>query len=185
MRNLPNMLSAIRLLLSPYVVVLSHRGEHTLSFILFTALLISDAVDGAIARLFKAQTRLGKLLDPLADKVLLISGILTLTLYSEHRIHLSLIKLVVIRDLILIGGTMFLRKFGFVPQPSIWGKSATVSLGATVILGFLLGYTENALLLKMYVFLQLLSGAFVLVSGADYTIKGVIFIRSKLIMERR
>lgn len=185
MKNLPNILSALRLLLSPYVVVLAHRGEHTLSFILFTTLLLSDAVDGAIARLMDAQTRLGKLLDPLADKVLLISGILTLTLYSEHRIDLSLIKLVVIRDIMLVGGTMFLKRFGFLPQPSIWGKSATATLGATVILGFVLGYTENTFFLKIYLFLQLLSGILVIISGVDYTIKGAVFIRSKLIMERR
>jgi CDP-diacylglycerol--glycerol-3-phosphate 3-phosphatidyltransferase len=185
MRNLPNIISALRLILSPYVFILAYREELLLSGVLFMALLISDALDGALARLLNAHSKLGKMLDPLADKVLLLFGLLSVALFSEQRVSLLLIKAVVIRDLFLIGGTMFLRKLGFVPQPSPLGKSATVVLGLTVALGFLLNFFESSPLLKVYSLLQFLSGILVVVSGIDYGIRGSLFLRSKLIMERR
>ncbi len=184
-KNLPNLISVLRLILSPYVLIFAYRGETLASLLLFFTLLLSDALDGFLARTLNARTRLGKMIDPLADKVLLLFGFISLLLTGEYRISILLLKLMVVRDLILVGGTLFLRKVGFVPQPSIWGKSATLVLGITVLAGYGLNFSYHPLLVKAYYFLQFLSGTLIVVSGFDYARKGVIFLRSKLIMERR
>ncbi len=171
--------------MSPYVLIFALRGEIKQSMLLFVLLLISDALDGAIARLLGAETRLGKMLDPLADKTLLLFGLLSVTLFTTNGVSILLLKTVVIRDLFLIGGTLFLRRFGFVPNPSLWGKSATVFLGLTVINGYLINLYNFSLLIKSFVFLQYLSGILTAVSGFDYALKGAIFLRSKFIIERR
>ena len=184
-KNLPNLISALRLIMSPYVLIFALRGEIKQSMLLFVLLLISDALDGAIARLLGAETRLGKMLDPLADKTLLLFGLLSVTLFTTNGVSILLLKTVVIRDLFLIGGTLFLRRFGFVPNPSLWGKSATVFLGLTVINGYLINLYNFSLLINSFVFLQYLSGILTAVSGFDYALKGAIFLRSKFIIERR
>jgi len=184
-KNLPNLISALRLILSPYVLIFAFKGEANHSLFLFVALLISDAIDGTLARIFKAESRLGKMLDPLADKVLLLSGLLSVTFFMETGLSLLLLKGVLVRDLFLIGGTLFLRRFGFVPNPSLWGKSATVVLGITVITGYLVNSYPSELLVKGFIFLQYLSGILITVSGIDYALKGAGFLRSKFIIERR
>lgn len=184
-KNLPNLISALRLVMSPYVLLFALRGEVNLSMLLFALLLISDALDGTIARLLGAETRLGRMLDPLADKVLLLCGLLAVTLFTDRGVSILLLKAVVIRDLFLIGGTLFLKRFGFVPSPSLWGKSATVFLGLTVINGYLVNLYSSSLLFSSFIFLQYLSGFLIAVSGIDYALKGAIFLRSKFIIERR
>ena len=184
-KNLPNLISALRLIMSPYVLIFALRGEVNQSMLLFALLLISDALDGAIARLLGAETRLGKMLDPLADKTLILCGLIAVTLFTSSGVSILLLKTVVIRDLFLIGGTLFLRRFGFVPNPSLWGKSATVFLGLTVINGYLINLYNFSLLINSFVFLQYLSGILTAVSGFDYALKGAIFLRSKFIIERR
>ncbi len=184
-KSLPNLISTLRLIFSPYVLILALRSEVNLSMFLFAVLLLSDALDGTIARLLGAQTRIGKMLDPLADKVLLICGLLTVTLFTNISVSFLLLKAVVIRDLFLIGGALFLRRFGFVPNPSLWGKSATVFLGLTVINGYLANLYNIQLLINSFLFLQYLSGVLIAVSGFDYALKGAIFLRSKFIIERR
>ena len=184
-KNLPNLISALRLIMSPYVLIFALRGEVNQSMLLFALLLVSDALDGTIARLLGAETRLGKMLDPLADKTLLLCGLIAVTLFTSSGVSILLLKAVVIRDLFLIGGTLFLRRFGFVPNPSLWGKSATVFLGLTVINGYLINLYNFSLLINSFVFLQYLSGILIAVSGFDYALKGAIFLRSKFIIERR
>ena len=73
MRHVPNILTGLRLASVPLTVWLLLDGRVSLAFWLFIAAGVTDAVDGAIARLFDARTPLGQWLDPLADKVLLVS----------------------------------------------------------------------------------------------------------------
>src|ERR671925_201528 len=76
--NLPNLISLGRLLLVPLAISLILEGSYAAAFWVFVIAGVSDAADGFIAKRFDRRTRLGALLDPLADKVLLVSVYLTL-----------------------------------------------------------------------------------------------------------
>ncbi len=185
MRSLPNFISLLRLILAPYVFLLAHRGEDKGSALLFLVLALSDALDGAIARFYGAQTTLGKFLDPLADKVLLFFGLLSITTSTSIRANPLLFQALISRDLFLVVGTLLLRRFGFVPEPSVLGKLTTLSLSITVFLGFAVNLHANNILLGSFEWFQFLSLALVVASGIDYGVRGVNFLLSKLIIERR
>ncbi|MCH7711540.1 MAG: CDP-alcohol phosphatidyltransferase family protein [Proteobacteria bacterium] len=104
--SLPNLISLARLLSVPLLVWAILAAKMELAFWLFIAAGISDAVDGFIAKHFGATSALGKYLDPLADKALLVSVYVTL----GHTGYLPtwLVILVVFREVIIIGGAILI-----------------------------------------------------------------------------
>ncbi|MCH9051769.1 MAG: CDP-alcohol phosphatidyltransferase family protein [Proteobacteria bacterium] len=104
--SLPNLISLARLLSVPLLVWAILAAKMELAFWLFVAAGISDAVDGFIAKHFGATSALGKYLDPLADKALLVSVYVTL----GHTGYLPtwLVILVVFREVIIIGGAILI-----------------------------------------------------------------------------
>ena len=105
--NLPNLISLGRLLLVPLAISLILDGEYWAAFWVFVVAGISDALDGFIAKRFDRRTRLGALLDPLADKVLLVSVYVTLGVAGQ--IWAWLVVLVVFRDIMIIGGFLLIQ----------------------------------------------------------------------------
>ena len=107
MVNLPNLISMARLLSVPIAVIFILEGRYDSAFWLFVAAGASDGIDGYIAKRFDARTTLGSYLDPLADKVLLITVYITL----GHNGHLPdwLVILVVFRDGTIIAGAIVLH----------------------------------------------------------------------------
>jgi cardiolipin synthase len=102
--NLPNILTIGRILLAPFIIWLIISGEMLGAFIAFLVAGVSDGVDGFLAKRWSQVTALGAHLDPLADKLLLVSIYVALGLGS----HLPpwLVILVVSRDLLILGGLM-------------------------------------------------------------------------------
>ena len=185
MKRLPNLISALRLLLSPFILFFSYKGRHEEASLLFLVLALSDAVDGFIARRLKAQTYLGKLLDPLADKILLLTGLFSVSFFTTVRLDPLLLTLLFSRDIFLVAGSLILKRFGFVPEPSPSGKLTTFFLSLTVILAFSANLYPLESLLVFLKGLEIISTALILVSWADYTLRGAYFLRGKLIIERR
>ena len=107
--SLPNLISLGRLLLVPLAIwlILGHR--YGTAFWIFVAAGISDALDGFIAKHFDRRTRLGALLDPIADKALLVSVYVTLGLANQ--LWPSLVILVVFRDVMIVGGFLLIQAF--------------------------------------------------------------------------
>jgi cardiolipin synthase (CMP-forming) len=101
--NIPNSLTILRILLIPCYIGLLVYGRFDEALIVLLVAGLTDALDGAIARMKNQYTRLGAVLDPLADKMLLISGFVTLSLI--HLIPSWVTILVVSRDVILMLGT--------------------------------------------------------------------------------
>jgi cardiolipin synthase len=99
--NLPNLITIGRILLVPALVWAIAAGEHQIAFGLFLAAGLSDAVDGFLAKRFGMATDFGALLDPLADKALIISVFAGLGIAGA--IPLWLVVLVVSRDILIIG----------------------------------------------------------------------------------
>lgn len=114
--NLPNLISLGRLLLVPLAISLILDGNYWTAFWVFVVAGISDALDGFIAKRFDRRTRLGALLDPLADKVLLVSVYVTLGIAGQ--IWPWLVVLVVFRDLMIIGGFLLIQAVVTLPKPT-------------------------------------------------------------------
>jgi cardiolipin synthase len=107
--NLPNLISLGRLLLVPLAIWLILRGRYGAAFWVFVVAGVSDALDGFIAKHFDRRTRLGALLDPIADKALLVSVYLTLGLANQ--LWPSVVILVIFRDVMIVGGFLLIQAF--------------------------------------------------------------------------
>jgi len=99
--SIPNLITLARILLVPVVVWTIAAGQLNIAFLLFLAAAISDAVDGFLAKRFGMKTDLGAYLDPLADKVLIVS--IYVTLGTTAVIPLWIVILVVSRDIMIVG----------------------------------------------------------------------------------
>ena len=102
--NLPNLITIARILLVPVVVWAIASREMQIAFLLFLIAGLSDAVDGFLAKRFGMTSELGAYLDPLADKVLIVS--IYIALGITDAIPRWIVILVVSRDILIIGGVM-------------------------------------------------------------------------------
>jgi cardiolipin synthase len=100
--NLPNLITLGRLLSVPLAVWLIIEARYGVAFWIFVGAGISDALDGYIAKRFDRRTRLGALLDPIADKALLVGVYVTLGIAGQ--LPHWLVILVVLRDVLILGG---------------------------------------------------------------------------------
>src|SRR5262252_7548834 len=114
--NLPNLISLGRLLLVPLAISLILEDSYWAAFWVFVVAGVSDALDGFIAKRFDLRTRLGALLDPLADKVLLVSVYVTLGIAGQ--IWTWLVVLVVFRDVMIVGGFLLIQALAGLPKPT-------------------------------------------------------------------
>jgi cardiolipin synthase len=102
--SIPNLITLARILLVPVVVWAIATGQIRLAFLLFVAAGISDGVDGFLAKRFGMKTELGAYLDPLADKVLIVSIYVSLGITGV--IPLWIVILVVSRDIMIVGAVI-------------------------------------------------------------------------------
>ena len=100
----PNVISLGRLLSVPLTVWVILQGYFVVAFGIFVAAGVSDAVDGFLAKRFGMETELGRYLDPLADKALLVAVFITLG--QMGYLPVWLVILVVSRDVLIIGGVL-------------------------------------------------------------------------------
>jgi cardiolipin synthase (CMP-forming) len=131
--NLPNLLSIFRLFLTAFFVMAINYGRHDIALLLFIVQAISDVLDGFLARIMKAKTYLGAFLDPLADKVMIVSSYIVLSIYGI--IPFWVTSIVIIRDLTISTGFLVLYKLSYKgkPTPIILSKITTLSQMCTVI----------------------------------------------------
>jgi len=168
--NLPNLITLGRLLSVPLAIWLILSGAYWAAFWTFVCAGLSDAVDGFIAKRFDMRTEIGALLDPVADKALLVSVYVTLGIAG--RLPAWIVILVVFRDLMIVGGfllvQLLVQKIRW--QPLVVSKINTVL--QIVLAGFTLarlGYGgENTALSE---FLVLAVGATTVLSGGAYLVR--------------
>lgn len=108
-KHLPNIISALRLVAVAPIVYLLMIGDFGWSLLLFTLAGLSDGLDGFLAKRYGWQSRLGGILDPLADKLLLVCCFLVLG--ALGLIPVWLVVAAVFRDLLIVGGAV-LYNFG-------------------------------------------------------------------------
>jgi cardiolipin synthase len=131
-RTLPNLLTLLRICLAPFLVATILDGNYGLSFGLFVAAGLTDALDGVLARLLKQRSMFGQYLDPVADKALLST--LFLVLMHQGLIPVRVTVMVFGRDvgILLVAAILYAavgrREF----KPSIFGKANTAAQVAAV-----------------------------------------------------
>jgi cardiolipin synthase (CMP-forming) len=178
--TIPNGITLVRLGLVPFFILAVIEGNYKTALVLFVVAGISDGLDGALARMLHARSLLGAYLDPIADKVLLISAFVTLT-WPANPSAVTIPKWLTVfalsRDvmLVLVALVLYLgadvRSF----PPSWWGKVTTVVqilVVAVTLLANIVPVADLALGVSFWGALAL-----TLVSGVDY------IRRASLLME--
>lgn len=147
-----NGLTVLRMLLAPVVVWLLYQSCWFLAFTTFSVAAITDMLDGQLARILDEQTHLGTLLDPIADKVLLLSafGALTFLQVPFFRIPHWFLLILVGREALMIFGSLFLIKKDRVDavKPLLWGKISTcmqIIFIAWLFISYFLGWHSQPL----------------------------------------
>jgi len=167
--TIPNLLSFFRLLMSPFFLFLV-KADIKLAFFLFILVSITDALDGLIARLTNSVSFLGKLLDPIADKVLILSLSFAFIKLKYH-MPAILFKLILAREVFIILGSVLLLYFGVVPKPSYLGKLATFSM-MVLFFGLFIENIKNYEIKFIDLFYDVV-GVFVVLSFFEYLNIGV------------
>ncbi|MFQ6033432.1 MAG: CDP-alcohol phosphatidyltransferase family protein [Candidatus Bipolaricaulia bacterium] len=139
--TLANIITSARLALIPVIIALLLGGATAAAFALFLLFLIGDLADGVIARARREVTETGKLLDPLADK-LLSAGLLA-TFAALGKISWLAFALLVLQQFGLLGGTVLLARRGALPGAKVLGKAAAavISLGLALAIFAVPGYS--------------------------------------------
>jgi len=167
--NLPNKLATLRMILViPFVIFLgiALSTESTglsifmriLSFVIFAGASITDYFDGQIARKHNMVTNLGKLIDPLADKLLVISALVVLAKYDQ--ISLWFVLIIIFRELLITGLRAIVANEGVVIAAEKLGKwkTATQMIALLLIILFPMSFFVNNILLLIPVILTVQSG---------------------------
>ena len=168
--NLPNLITLGRLLSVPVAIWLVLSGEIAAAFWLFIVAGLSDAIDGFVAKRFDQRSRLGALLDPIADKTLLVS--MYVTLGVSGRLPTWLVILVVFRDALIVGGFLLVAALG---HPMRWEPLLVSKLNTALqiaLIGAVLA--ELGLGLAVHGLASVLvyaTGATTVISGAGYLIR--------------
>jgi cardiolipin synthase (CMP-forming) len=167
--SIPNVITVFRFFLVPVVVWLIIDGDMKFAFIAFLAAGISDGLDGFLAKRFNWQTELGAYLDPIADKLLLVSIYFVLGLFSH--LPVWLVIAVVTRDIFIVGAFLLSWVIGrpMEVRPLLISKINTTGqiILATLVLadlGFSLGFGGITIVLVW------ITGILTILSAAAYMI---------------
>ena len=126
LKHLPNLLTASRILMAPYIFYLMARSAYGAALVWFAAAAITDALDGFLARRLNSSSRIGAYFDPVADKILLSGSFLVLALAGAIPIWIAAVVLG--RDALLVTGAAIALRSGTAMDltPSVWGKWSTI-----------------------------------------------------------
>jgi cardiolipin synthase len=136
-KHVPNILTSARIVLVPCFLVASMQRHYTLAFVIFVTAAVTDILDGLLARRLNVRSRLGSVLDPLADKMLMVCGFLYYTFASGlpvTGIPGWLTFAVFIRDFLIVFVVYLLYTRVRIRHisPSIAGKTSTVMQAVTL-----------------------------------------------------
>ena len=165
--NVPNLLTIVRILLTPLFVIVLLKDLFGPALLIFSLAGVSDALDGFIARYFNQRTTLGAYLDPIADKLLLVSAFVSLAILKIVPGWLTVI--VISRDVLIVMGIAIftITEKPYKIKPSIISKITTVAQITTIILALVnIGFAGYATLM----------GALFWVTAGLTTISGLHYI---------
>lgn len=127
--NLPNKLTVLRVILVPIFLIFMYVSaipcHYLLALIIFAAASLTDMLDGKIARKHNLVTNFGKFLDPLADKILVISALMAFIDIKDYRLSAVPVIIIAIREFTVSGLRLVTASEGIVVAAGIWGKLKT------------------------------------------------------------
>ncbi len=131
--TIPNIVTAARIIMAPIFIIFLINDQLTSALIVFLVCVASDGVDGMIARLFNQKSKLGSYLDPLADKLLLVTAFVVLAVREYLPAWLTV--MVISRDVLILLGVLVLILNGFNVniKPTVLSKLNTCFQFTTVI----------------------------------------------------
>lgn len=182
-----NKITVVRLLLIPVFITLAAYysksiadgaevvGYRIAALAVYALASLSDAIDGYIARNFNQQTPFGQALDPVADKLLLLSGVIILSVTQWHvGLPIWFAALVIARDVIIVVGVLIIKHVaGKVRMGPLWTSKVCTFLQLSCVVWVLLDFwskNERPLGLDILIFS---AAAFTFISGLQYILEGI------------
>jgi cardiolipin synthase (CMP-forming) len=164
--TIPNLITTLRIVLTPIFVIYVINDELIMGLIILIITGLSDGIDGLIARLFNQKSSLGAYLDPLADKIILISAFIALTIRGFLPSWLTVV--VISRDMLILIGIfiLFLNEKKIEISPVVSSKITTCLQFLTVILVLAKDYVSG--LVRYYPFLFYLTAILTAISFLQY-----------------
>lgn len=180
--NLPNKLTLLRVILIPVFLVFVYVPAIPLHFlwalVIFAAASLTDMLDGKIARARGLVTNFGKFLDPLADKVLVITALTVLVELEEFRMSAIPLVIIIAREFMVSGLRLLAAEEGVVIAAGIWGKLKTAFTMVTVVaaFGYLTVAEDFGVAMPEYVRVWIL-GLLILISTVLTIISGLVYLK--------
>ncbi|OYD26656.1 CDP-diacylglycerol--glycerol-3-phosphate 3-phosphatidyltransferase [Mycoplasma testudineum] len=196
--NIPNFLTITRLIfVIPVIILFSLLLENkigttlalSLNLLFFALAMLTDYVDGLLARKWKVVSTFGKLFDPLADKIMITTTLIFLA--TLNLTYVFLVVLFIIRDLVVDGSRNLMAAKNISIAASIWGKLKTVFQSAGILIIFVVAIANselqfsNNLNYDLYIFLIniiiIIAYVFSILSGYLYfkTVLPYLFVKKK------
>lgn len=171
--NIPNILTLLRILLVPLIVIFLMQGAFFKALVVLAFSGITDALDGFLARILHQQTVLGAYLDPIADKALLASCFVTLSIKGIIPGWLTVI--VISRDFIILVGIAILSimSIPYEIRPSLISKLTTAIQLFTVLFFLLFCITPVFIDYRWLIAAQWITALFTIISGLNYMVRGI------------
>ena len=171
--NLPNFITLLRIGAIPVFLILLVDERYTEALLVFILAGITDSLDGLLARWLDARTTLGAFIDPLADKLLLVSSFVILAFLGD--IPRWLAVLVIMRDVIILIGysvLFFVTGHAIQVRPTLIGKASTFFQLLTVIMALVALHNAAWQIPLLRDTSEILAGATVTISGFQYLSRG-------------
>lgn len=178
MLTLPNFLTLLRIAAVPVFLICVTSGQYAAALALFLAAGITDAIDGALARALESRSAIGASLDPLADKLLVLSSFLSLTWYGVLPAWLFI--LVATRDVVILGGYLVLYFFAEPMEvaPSTISKVNTFLGMLTIGFALLTLARPDLPMAAVNWLLWYLTAATTAASGLHYVYTGLLWLQA-------
>ncbi|MCX5776454.1 MAG: CDP-alcohol phosphatidyltransferase family protein [Candidatus Firestonebacteria bacterium] len=167
--TVPNFLTVLRILAVPIFIIFFRKNLQIATIIFFFA-IITDVIDGVVARLSKSRTLLGSMLDPLADKLLIDTAFVLFALNNYIPDWISIV--IISRDLLLIIGWLltYILTANIKVEPSVFGKITNFFESTAVMILLLTAVFAKTYDLTIYLYLTVIM---CIISLVDYSIKGI------------
>ncbi|HZU29987.1 MAG TPA: CDP-alcohol phosphatidyltransferase family protein [Candidatus Angelobacter sp.] len=178
LKSAPNLLTLMRLVFVPLVVVAIQQQKYGWALVIFVVAGITDGLDGLLARILKQKTTLGQYLDPIADKLLLSTMFLMLAI--AHIIRWPVTIMVFSRDIIILIVCTLLYATGIMKifRPSWFGKANTAAQIITVPVVLLYKITRSDLARQAMLWSIGITVALTVISGVHYVLRLAFDLRS-------
>ncbi|MEX1308450.1 MAG: CDP-alcohol phosphatidyltransferase family protein [Eubacteriales bacterium] len=168
--NVPNLLTLLRFIMVPFAVLCAVKHRFILGFIIYMSACATDVLDGYIARKFNLVSDEGKLLDPLADKVMIMAMVITFTVMGLYT--LAMLLIILAKELLMIIGAIHLYRRDVVVQANWSGKSSALLTHVSIGLAFLSFFYHRA-----YYYVMMVAITATLISLVQYVY--IYFFRKK------